>query len=155
MIRVATTIVTIESEGEEEGSPKTVAPRARLTPTKSRPNLQKAPTTTKIQRGVDIRKSKTEEALGAKVYAGVVRYYRDNQIVQGRCKLSSKLILEQLIQLVGGKHNLKSCKMVEEAIFFESFAWLSISRCKSEFFLSIVIGVISTIFLPTDLNYIR
>jgi serine/threonine protein kinase len=109
-----------ESEGEEECSPKTVAPRARLTPTKSRPNLQKAPTTPKIQRGGDIRKSKAEEALGAKIYADVVRYYRDNEIVQGRCKLPSKLILEQLIELVGGKHNLKYCKMVEEAIFLES-----------------------------------
>jgi hypothetical protein len=73
-----------------------------------------------IQRGGDIRKSKAEEALGANIYADVVRYYRDNEIVQGRCTLPSKLILEQLIERVGGKHNLKYCKMVEEAIFLES-----------------------------------
>ena len=88
---------------------------------RNRRGRQMPPSSPSIRRGGNVRKNAAKDALGKRVYDRVVKYYTDNGIIEGLCKLPSKHVLEQLSQIVGGKANLKYCKMVEESLYFEQF----------------------------------
>ena len=110
-----------DEDGENPIVAIAVAPQAANRTPQKRGRRQMPPSSPSIRRGGNVRKNAATDALGLDVYNQVVKYYVDNGIIEGLCKLPSKHVLEQLSQIVGGKANLKYCKMVEESLYFDQF----------------------------------